>query len=65
MAAVERLPVLHHSTDYIFIVFGIIRPIAVSLKKGVVLIYTLEGVSSVVNFITVYEEPQYKGYFHF
>ena len=28
----ERLPVLHHSADYIFISFGIIGPIMVALK---------------------------------
>ena len=42
MAAVKRLPVLHHSADYlfiylfihlfIFISFGIIKPIPVTLK---------------------------------
>ena len=32
VAAVKRLPVLHHSADYIFISFGIIEPILVALK---------------------------------
>ena len=41
-----------------FISFGIIGPIVESLKMGVLLMYTLEGVSSVVNFITAYEESQ-------
>ena len=31
-AAVKHLPVLHHSADYIFISFGIIDPVLVSLK---------------------------------
>ena len=53
MAAVERLPVLHHSADYIVTSFGIIGPIVVFLK--IELMYTLEGVSSVANFITAYE----------
>ena len=40
--------------------FGILGPIVVSLKmeNGVLLIYTLEGVSSVANFIAVYAESQ-------
>ena len=52
--AVERLPVFHHSEDYIFIAFGITEPIVVSLKMEL-LMYTLEGVSRVANFITAYE----------
>ena len=32
MATVKRLPVRHHSTEYIFISFGITGPIVVSLK---------------------------------
>ena len=48
----------NHSADYSFISFGIIRPIVVSLKNGVLLMYTLEGVSSIANFITAYEESE-------
>ena len=32
MADVKRLPVYHHSADYILISFGIIDPILVTLK---------------------------------
>ena len=32
VAAVQRLPVLHHSADYILITFGIIEPILLTLK---------------------------------
>ena len=32
VAAIKRLPVLHHSANYIFILFGIIEPILVILK---------------------------------
>ena len=49
----KRLPVLHHSADYIFISFGNTGPMVVSLKMD-----TLEGVSSVANFITAYEESK-------
>ena len=48
MGAVERLPVDHHSVDYISFPF----------ENGVLLMYTLEGISSVANFITAYEESQ-------
>ena len=58
MAAVERLPVLHHSAELYFHFlwdhwahYGI-------FENGVLLMYTLEGVSSVANFITAYEESQ-------
>ena len=47
----RSLPVLYHST-------GIIGPIVVYLKMGVLLMHTLGGVSSVANFITTYEESQ-------
>ena len=57
MAAVERLPVLLHSADYIIISFGTTGHIAVALE-GVLLMYTVEGVSSVANFIISYEESQ-------
>ena len=52
MAAVERLPVLHHNVDYVFISFGIIGP----LKNGVLLLYRLKGVRGVAKFITACEE---------
>ena len=41
----------------IFISFGIIGPIAV-FENGVLLMYTLESVSGVVNLITDYEESE-------
>ena len=42
-----------------FISFGIIGPIVAYFKNnGVLLMYILEGVSSVANFITAYEETQ-------
>ena len=59
MAAVERLPVLYHSEDYIFISFRIIgRAHCCIFTNGVVLMYMQEGVSNVANFITNYEESQ-------
>ena len=59
MAAVDRLPVLQIScADKIFISFEIIGPIVVDLKMRVLLMYTLEGASSVVNLTTAYEESQ-------
>ena len=32
VAAVKRLPILHYSADYIFISFGNIKPILITLK---------------------------------
>ena len=52
-AAVERPLVFHRSARYIFISFGITGPIVVSF-----LVYTLEGVSRVANFITADEESK-------
>ena len=52
-----KTDLFHHSVDYIFISFGIIGPIGVSLKMEFCS-YRLEGVSSVANFITAYEESQ-------
>ena len=52
-----------HQTLY-FISFGVIGPIVVCLKmefmfeNGVLHVYMLEGISSVANFITAYEEFQ-------
>ena len=58
MAGVECLQVLHHSADYIFISSEIIGFIVVFLKRVVLLMYPLEDVSSVANFISAYEESQ-------
>ena len=57
MAAVERLPVHHHSADYISFPLGHWAHCGI-FENGVLLMYTLEGVSSVANFITAYEESQ-------
>ena len=57
LEAVKRLPVLHHSADYIFISFRIIGPLYI-FENGVLLICKLEGVGSVANFITAYKESQ-------
>ena len=43
VAAVERLSVLHHSADYIFISFRIIGSIGI-FENGVLLMYTQDGV---------------------
>ena len=42
----------------VFLVFWLNCAYCVILENGVLLMYTLEGVSSVVNFITAYEESQ-------
>ena len=47
----SSLPVLHHSADYIFIFFGIIWVQCGIFKTEILLMYTLEGESSVTNFI--------------
>ena len=54
----KRLPVLYHSTDYIFISFWDHWAHCCIFENGVLLMYTLEGVSSVANFIIAYEESQ-------
>ena len=56
MAALERLPVHHHSAYYhqYFVSLGSFG----AIENGVLLMYTLEGVSSDANFITAYEESQ-------
>ena len=59
MAAVECLPGNHHSADYISFPFGSLDPCD-SFETGALLMHTLEGVSSVANFITAYEESQKK-----
>ena len=43
--------------DFLKLCFGIFF-ITVAFENGVLLMYTLEGVSSVANFITAYEESQ-------
>ena len=57
LAAVERLPVLYHSADYISFPLGSLGLLWI-FEKGVLLMYTLEGVSSVAKFITAYIESQ-------
>ena len=42
VAAVKRLPVLHHSADYIFNSFGITGPIVVSFKWSSAHVYAKE-----------------------
>ena len=59
MAAVERLPVLHYSADDILFLLGSLGPLWYLLKwSSVLLMYSLEGESSVAKFITAYEESQ-------
>ena len=50
MAAVKHLPVHHFLWDH-WALCGM-------FEHGVLLMYTLEGVSSVANFITAYVESQ-------
>ena len=57
MAAVERLPVLHHTQIIFHFLWDHWVPCGV-FENGVLLMYTLEGVSSVANFITAYGESQ-------
>ena len=57
MAAVERLPVLYHSADYISFPLGSLAHYG-TFENGVLLMYTLKGVSNVANFITGYEKSQ-------
>ena len=57
MAAVECLPVHYQSADYISFPLGSLAHCGI-LKNGVLLMYTLDGISSVANFITAYEEYQ-------
>ena len=54
----KRLPVHHHSVAYIFYFLGDHWAHSGIFDNGVLLMYTLEGVSSVANFITAYEESQ-------
>ena len=46
---------LRQLADYISFALGSLGPLWYVLKNGVLLMYTLEGVSSVANFITAYE----------
>ena len=57
MAAVERLPVHHHSADCISVPLGS-QDLCGLFENGVLLMYTQEGVSSVANFITAYKDSQ-------
>ena len=57
MAAVERRPVFYYSTDCISFPLGSLGHYG-TFENGVLLMYTLESVSSVANFITAYEESQ-------
>ena len=50
VAAVKRLPVLHRSADYIFISFGIIELILVTLKIDYIVPLSL------ANYIVAFEE---------
>ena len=51
------LPVLYHSADHILFLWNHLAYCGI-FENGVLLMYTLEGVSSVANFITAYEESQ-------
>ena len=57
MAAVERLPVHHHGADYISFPLGSLG-YCVVFENGVLLMYTLKGLSSVANFSAAYGESQ-------
>ena len=56
-AVVERLAVLDHSADYIRILWDHWAHYCI-FKIGVLLMYRLEGVKSVANFIAAYGESQ-------
>ena len=55
--AVERLPVYHNSADYISNPLGSLGHCGI-FENGVLLMYTLEGLSSVANFFTAHEESR-------
>ena len=57
MAVVKRLPVFYHM-QIIFCFLWEHWAHSGIFENGVLLMYTLEGVSSVANFITAYEESQ-------
>ena len=56
-ASVERLLVHHNSADYISFLWDHWAHCGI-FENGVMLMYKLEGVSSVAHFITAYEESQ-------
>ena len=58
VAAIKRIPVHRHSADYICHFLWDYWAHCRVFENGVLLMYTLEGVSSVANFITAYEESQ-------
>ena len=53
--AVERLPVLYHSADYISFPLGFHCGI---FENGVLLVYMLKGVTNVADFMSAYGESQ-------
>ena len=55
--AVEPLPVLHHSADYISFPLESLGLLSI-FENRVLLMYMLEGVSGVANFVTAYVESQ-------
>ena len=57
MAAVERLPYITIVQIIFYFLWDYWAPCGI-FENGVLLMYTLEGVSSVANFITAYEESQ-------
>ena len=54
---VEHLPVHHHCAYYISFPLGSVGLSGI-FENGVLLMYKLESVISVANFITAYEESQ-------
>ena len=54
---VERLPVLHHSADTLHFLWDHWAHCGI-FENGVLLMYTIEGISSVANFITAYKESR-------
>ena len=53
----KTLPDLYHNADYIHVLWDHWAHCGL-FENGVLLMYTLEGVSSVANFITASEESQ-------
>ena len=58
VVAVKRLPVHHHSADYIFWSYGIIEFISSYFENRVLLKPVLGGVASVACFTTDHEQTQ-------
>ena len=58
MAAVKRLPVHHHTADYIFWSFGIIEFIQIYFSSRVWFKPVLEGVAVVAHCTTGHEQTQ-------